>query len=78
MISRCQNLSRTTVSDYLSRAAKADLGWPLPKELTDQELERSLFPPIVPISPDRLIPNWPEVHNELKRKGVTLTLLREE
>jgi transposase len=77
-ISRCLNLSRTTVSDYLSRAAKAELGWPLPDALTDQELERRLFPPVVAISSDRLVPDWSEIHTELKRKGVTLTLLWEE
>ena len=77
-ISRCLNLSRTTVSDYLTRAAKADLGWPLPETLTDQELERRLFPPVVTISSDRLVPDWSEVHTEFKRKGVTLMLLWEE
>jgi len=77
-ISRCLNLSRTTVSDYLSRAAKADMGWPLPETLTDQELEQRLFPPVSTISSDRLVPDWSEVHAELKRKGVTLTLLWEE
>ena len=77
-ISRCLKLSRTTVSDYLSRAAKSDLGWPLPETLTDQELERRLFPPVVTIPSERLIPDWSEVHIELKRKGVTLMLLWEE
>ena len=71
-ISRCLNLSRTTVSDYLSRATRAGLGWPLPETLTDQELERQLFPPVVTISSDRLVPGWSEVHTELQRKGVTL------
>jgi transposase len=78
-ISRCTGISRTTVGDYLDRAKREGLGWPLPEALTDQELERRLFPPVLPIpSADRLIPDWSEVHTELKRKGVTLTLLWEE
>jgi len=77
-ISRCLNLSRTTISDYLSRAAKAGLSWPLPETLTDQELERRLFPAIVTIPSELLVPDWSDVHTELKRKGVTLTLLWEE
>ena len=77
-ISRCLNLSRTTVSDYLSRAAKTGLSWPLLEALTDQELERRLFPPVMTVPSERLIPDWSEVHTELKRKGVTLMLLWEE
>lgn len=78
-ISRCMGISRTTVGDYLDRAKREGLGWPLPEALTDQELERRLFPPVLPIpSADRLVPDWTEVHTELKRKGVTLTLLWEE
>jgi len=77
-ISRCLNLSRTTVSDYLSRFTRAGLGWPLPETLTDQEMEQRLFPPVVTISSDRLVPDWPKVHADLQRKSVTLTLLWEE
>jgi transposase len=78
-ISRCTGISRTTVGDYLDRAKREGLGWPLPEALTDQELERRLFPPVRPIpSADRLVPDWTEVHTELKGKGVTLALLWEE
>ncbi len=78
-ISRCLSISRTTVGDYLRRAAKAGLGWPLPESLTDQELERRLFPPVLPVpASDRLAPDLAHIHIELKRKGVTLMLLWEE
>ena len=33
-----------TVSDYVGRAQRAGLSWPLPEGLTDEELERRLFP----------------------------------
>ena len=40
----CQ-ISRSTVADYLWRAEQAGVSWPLPQDLTDQELEQKLFPP---------------------------------
>lgn len=78
-ISRCLNISRTTVGDYLHRAKMAGLGWPLPEALTDQELYSLLFPPAVPVlASDRPLPDCAYLHTELKRKGVTLMLLWEE
>jgi len=41
-------------------------------------LERRLFPAVVTIPSELLVPDWSDVHTELKRKGVTLTLLWEE
>ena len=38
-------IAASTVHRYLDRAARAGLGWPLPKELDDAALERALFPP---------------------------------
>ena len=40
----CQ-ISRSTVADYLCRFEKVGLGWPLPEALSDEELEKKLFPP---------------------------------
>ena len=78
-IGRCLGLSRTTVGDYLRRAKAADLCWPLPESLTDQQFYNQLFPPAVPVSAaDRTIPDCAYLHTELKRKGVTLMLLWEE
>jgi transposase len=78
-IGRCLGLSRTTVGDYLRRAKAAGLSWPLPEALTDQDLHYRLFPP-TPALPEtgRSVPDWAYIHTELKRKGVTLTLLWEE
>jgi transposase len=78
-IARCLDISRTTVGDYLRRAEAAGLGWPLPATLTDQQLYHQLFPPMIPVSATgRTVPNCASLHTELKRKGVTLTLLWEE
>ncbi|MCD6526626.1 MAG: IS21 family transposase [Desulfuromonas sp.] len=78
-IARCLNISRTTVGDYLRRANAAELGWPLPESLTDQQLYSQLFPPTTPVSTTgRSLPDFVYLHTELKRKGVTLMLLWEE
>lgn len=78
-IARCLDISRTTVGDYLHRAKIAGLGWPLPQDLSDQQLYNRLFPPAAPASAsDRALPDWAYLHTELKRKGVTLMLLWEE
>ncbi len=78
-VARSCGIGRTTVREYLQRAAKAGLSWPLPEGLPDNELEALLFPP--PVSADRAprpLPEWKTLHEELKRKGVTLFLLWEE
>lgn len=71
-------LSLGVVSKYLKAAQAAGLSWPLPDELDDTTLAgRLLGPPAV--SPSRwALPDFPAIHQELKRKGVTLTLLWEE
>jgi len=78
-VARSCGMGRTTVREYLQRARRAGLSWPLPEGLSDSELEALLFPP--PVSADhapRALPEWNTLHEELKRKGVTLFLLWEE
>jgi transposase len=68
-----------TVSTYVRRATAAGLTWPLPDDLDDAALEARLFTrPIVPATSDRALPNWATLHQELKKLGVTLTLLWQE
>ena len=72
-------LPYTTVSDHLGRAVKAGLSWPLPDDLDDDQLEARLFARAEPPpSASRPLPDWPTVHRELRRKGVTLQLLHME
>lgn len=79
LIARSLSISPTTVGEYLRRAQRAGLTWPLPDELDDSQLEARLFPSASPLMPaQRPLPDWAEVHSELKRKGVTLMLLWEE
>ena len=72
-------LPYTTVSDHLVRAVKAGLGWPLPDGMDDAQLEARLFAKAEPPpSASRPLPDWPTVHRELRRKGMTLQLLHME
>ena len=78
-IARSGSVGRTTVAEYVSRAAAAGLSWPLPEGMDEARLERLLFPPPpVMIPREWAVPDWSEIHLELKRKGVTLALLWEE
>jgi transposase len=61
------------------RFEEAGLTWPAAEALDDATLEHKLFPPAPAVSPkQRAVPDWGEVHRELRRKGVTLTLLWHE
>src|ERR1700751_282330 len=72
-------ISRSTVGEYLRRAAVIGITWPVPEGMDDGELERRLFtPPTFEEKPIRPLPDWMAVHRELKRRGVTLLLLWEE
>jgi transposase len=69
----------TTVSDYLRRARRAGVSWPLPVGMSDDLLEARLFVPPSPLPAEpRPVPDWACVHRELRRPDVTLTLLWEE
>lgn len=70
-------ISRPTVDEYLARAQRAGLSWPV--ELDDAELERRLFPPVPNLPAEqRGMPDWNSVHLEFKKKSVTLFLLWQE
>jgi transposase len=72
-------ISRTAVAEYLGRFEEAGLSWPAAGELDDTLLERKLYPPAVALpAGERPVPDWSLVHKELRRKGVTLTLLWHE
>jgi len=70
-------LPRSTVRRYVVRAVEAGLDWPLPPELDDRALEEQLFGRAAPAPSaiTRPVPDWAEVHRELRRKGVTQALL---
>ncbi len=77
-IARSLNLSKGVVAKYLKLAAGAGVGWPLPAELDDGALERLLYSQAAARASAFSEPDYAQVHQELKRKGITLTLLWEE
>jgi transposase len=81
-IARSCSISHSTVANYLSRFEESGLSWPLPPEVDELSLEEKLFPLDSMLrghdSDLRREPDWKSVHEELRKKGVTLLLLWEE
>ena len=79
-IARELGISHSTVREYLARIAAAGITWPLPAEVTDEELERRLFVNggVRAGARHYVEPDWAAVTRELKRPGVTLMILWEE
>ena len=81
-IARSLNLCHATVAQYLRRAEAAGVDWPLPESVSPIELERRLFrQPERRVDREkiaRVVPDWSEIHQQLRRKGVTLSLLWQE
>ena len=75
-IGRGCSISHSTVSEYVRRAQAVGLTWPLPETLDEDALFQLLFPTTLR-STSRVIPvpDWSQIHAELRRKGVTLRLL---
>lgn len=76
-IGRSVGIGQATVGEYLARAQAAGIGWPLPAEMEEAEIEEALFPaPNAEAAASRPVPDWRTVNRELKRAhGVTLKLL---
>jgi len=78
-IGKSLEISRSTIREYLDRAQRAGLGWPLPSELDEASLEHRLFPSLHAVAQEkRQMPSPEYLHQELKKKGVTLQLLWHE
>lgn len=71
-------LGKTTVQGCVRRFEASGLAWPLPESISDHELERLLYRGCVVSSGPRPLPDFAEVHLELRRKGVTQQLLWSE
>lgn len=79
-IARATGVSVGAVSQYAAMAKAAGLDWPQADSLNEDTLEQRLFGAQKPAnSPGgRVTPDFPYLHRELRRKGVTLQLLWEE
>ena len=72
------SVSRPTIKKYIAKMKKAGFTWPLPDNITEEQLEASLYPPEHPNTFSAAPPNWGELSKELKKKNVTRMLLWEE
>lgn len=79
-IARAYKVGRETIRDYMIRAHEAGLSWEQLCEMDEVSVEEQLFPKRGGKGrcSDKLNPAWKSIHEEYKRKGVTLRLLWEE
>lgn len=69
--------SRNTVAKVLQRAIEIGLEWPLPESLSNQMIGDKLFP-ADKLTSKYQMPDYSQVHKELAKSGVTLSLLWHE
>lgn len=74
-IAESLNVSRNTVSNVRRAAIDKKIYWPLDELMTDEVLEKLLFPSENEISSDKKMPDFDYIHKELLRNGVTKKLL---
>lgn len=67
--------SRNTVQEVLNIARAMQISWPLDNDVTNGDLRDLLYPNRGAADEKRMIPDYPKIHRELAKKGVTLTLL---
>ena len=78
-ISRSTKVSVGSIQKLLTQAEALGLTWPLPETLDDGQLLRLFYPTAdTRTSPHLQIPDWPTIHQELKRPHLTKQLLWEE
>ena len=77
-IARSCGLPTSTVGDYLKRAEAAGIRWPLPEGQNESQLLERLLAHPPEVGASLALPDWPAIHQELNRKGVTLQLLWQE
>jgi len=79
-IGRRLGVARSTIQDNLKRAAAAGVAWPLADDVTEEALELRLFgrAGVETGQRRRTEPDWAALARELKRPGVTMTILWEE
>ena len=72
-------VGKTAVSEYVRRAKVVGITWPIPPKIGDAALEGLLFAPAgFHEGSTKRLPDWSKVHEELKRRSVTLMILWEE
>ena len=77
-IARSVGVSKTAITECLHCAKKAGISWPLPEDADDTWLETTLYPQSDQQVDTVAVPDWAQIHVELRKKGVTKMLLWHE
>lgn len=76
-IARSCGIGQATVHDYLQRAEAAGVGWPLPEDWDESQLQAKLFGPatVGTVEPPRSCPDFAAVREQMQRVRVGLPVL---
>ena len=77
-IKNAVHCSADSISQTLKAAKEKGVSWPLPEDVTNEELRELLFPEKHASIPIYVMPNFEQIHRDLAKTGVNLTLLHEE
>lgn len=77
-ISSMVGSSHHTVDQTLAAAECSGIKWPLDDDITNEELQSIMFPGKYAYASPYTIPDFAQIHRDLAKPGVTLTLLHEE
>jgi transposase len=77
-VARTLKISKSVVGKYMSLARVAGVDWDVALTLSDQDLQAKLYKAALPRNSKQRLPDFADVHVDLKRAGVTLQLLWEE
>lgn len=67
------NIGRSTVNNILTRFRSLQVEWPLPEQVSLEQLDRILMPGRYYKS-QRVLPSWLKVHTELSNSLVTMPI----
>ena len=77
-IAQAVGCSRNTVEKVLRTAKGKGVQWPLEDDVANRDLEELLFPEKYQNANRYVEPDYPYIHRELAKPGVTMVLLWEE
>ena len=77
-IAQAAGCSRNTVEKVLRTASAKGVQWPLENDVSNRDLEELLFPEKYRNASMYTEPDYPYIHQELAKPGVTMALLWEE
>jgi len=78
IIGKACRIGKTSVHEVLQRFWATELSWPLPAEMSDEQLEARLFGEGVPATLSKPLPDYKALRIELAKPNVTMEVLWNE